>query len=122
MAEKPQKSKRHVSDDSDAPVFQSDPVTELRIRYAGAGPPAALTVRLIHSWNRGDVTSAEIMSTSSGPKDYLKTQVYEIFEAKAEIDRVAMVRGNGPTFFLLRANGAWFDITGKQIIREDTAK
>ena len=121
MAEKPQKPKRHTADSADAPVFHPEPVTELRIRYA-QGSPSALTVRLIHSWNRGDVTAAEIMSTSSGPKDYLKTQVYEIFETKAEIDRVAMVRGHGPTFFLLRVKGCWFDITGKQIIREDIPK
>jgi hypothetical protein len=121
MAEKPHKAKRRESDSADAPVFHSDPVTELRIRYA-QGQPAALTVRLIHSWNRGEITAAEIMSTSSGPKDYLKTQVYEIFDAKPEIDRVVMVRGNGPTFFLLHINGAWFDITGEQIIQDAKPK
>lgn len=88
----------------------------VKIRYA-RGDSAFLTVRLIASWNREDVNYAK-MSSSSGPKDYIWNDVYSLFQRNPKIDRVVMVRASGPPFFLLEAEHAWFDVTGKQIVKE----
>lgn len=73
-----------------------------------------MRVDLIAAWNRGDVTT--VMSASSGPKDYIKNVISAIFDKHPEIDRVVMVRGRGPTFFLLRTcDSAWRDVTGQVV-------
>lgn len=84
-----------------------------RVNYIDA-PGQALTVRLIHAWHRGDIP-APIMSASSGPKAYLKNDVYAIFEADSHIDAVLMVRAGGPTFFLLRRGPKYFDISRREV-------
>ena len=84
------------------------------IRYADG--TCALRIKLIYSWDHGSIVP---VSGSSGLKDYVKNDVWEIFQQQPEIERVVMVRANGPTFFLLRAKGAWFDISGKQVVRAE---
>jgi hypothetical protein len=83
-----------------------------RIRYAGETQGRSLEVDTIHTWNRGDV---EPVSGGSGLKDYVKNRVWQVFQDEPDVDRVVMVRANGPAFFLLRRLGYWFDVTGKQI-------
>jgi len=84
-----------------------------RISYKDA-PDQALTVRLIHAWHRGDIT-APIMSASSGPKAYIKNDVYYLFETNPLIEAVLMVRSSGPPFFLLRVGRMYFDVTNREV-------
>lgn len=82
-----------------------------RIRYADSSK--SLDVRLIHSWDRGE---ASPVSGGSGLKDYVKNQVWQLFEDHRDVDRIVMVRAWGPPLFLLRMKACWFDVTGKQVI------
>jgi hypothetical protein len=84
-----------------------------RVRYRDA-QDQSLTVRLIAVWHRADITEP-VMSASSGPKAYVKNDVYALFEANPAIDAVLMVRGHGPTFFLLRVGRRYFDISGQEV-------
>ncbi len=84
-----------------------------RICYKDA-PDQALRVTLIHAWHRGDIDHA-VMSASSGPKEYVKNDVYAVFETNPAIDAVLMVRGNGPPFFLLRVGRKYFDVSKREV-------
>lgn len=84
-----------------------------RIRYKDS-PDKALTVRLIHVWDRGDIP-APIMSASSGPKAYFKNYVYDVFDSNPQIDAVLMVRGSGPPFFLMTIGRQYFDISHREV-------
>ena len=86
-----------------------------RIRYKGADQ--VMTVTLIHAWHRGDIP-APIMSASSGPKSYLKNDVFYLFETNPQIEAVLMVRGKGPTFFLLRLGQTYFDVHSNEVLVE----
>lgn len=87
------------------------------IRYADGGP--SLGVRLIATWDRGGIP-APVMSASSGPKDYIKNRIFELFEAHPRINRVVMVRASGPAFLLMRdEDNCWFDMSGKQVVAEE---
>jgi hypothetical protein len=90
-----------------------------RIRYVDG--TTVLAVTEIYSWLREDIP-APIMSSSSGPKGYTKNDVFAIFNADPSIERVVMVRGHGPTFFLLNAGDVWTDITGRQVVQEPNLK
>lgn len=85
-----------------------------RVRYIDGSKSIAIT--LLHTWNRGEVVP---ISGSSGLKEYIKNDVWSLFEANLGVDRIVMVRGNGPTFFLMRNRGCWFDATGKQVVGEE---
>jgi hypothetical protein len=85
------------------------------IRYADGG--ASITVDLIHSWKRDEI-APPVMSNSSGPKDYVKNQIWALFNANPDVVKVVMVRGRGPFFLLTQTkDGCWFDMTGKQVIK-----
>jgi len=83
------------------------------VRYADSGP--SLSVREIHTWNRDDLT-APVMSASSGPKDYIKNQIYALFQQRPAVYQVMMVRAGGPPFLLLRETGGWIDVTGSRVV------
>ena len=86
------------------------------IRYADSKDGKSLAVRLIAKWDRGDIPEL-IMSPSSGPKDYIKNQIFSLFESRPTINRVAMVRASGPPFLLVRdQENCWYDSSGKQIV------
>lgn len=87
-------------------------MSEMRLRYKGSSN--ALTVTIIHEWERDDIPTP-VMSASSGPKDYLKNQIYTVFHGDLEVDRVAMVIGRGPAFVITRKGGKWFDSTRKEV-------
>ncbi len=90
--------------------------TPVKLRYADS-LTGTLTAYLIASWNRGEI-AAPVMSASSGPKDYVKNVIYQLFESGPGITRIVMMRGRGPTFYLFRReDGLWFDNTGKQVIQ-----
>lgn len=84
-----------------------------RVNYKAA-PDQALTVRLIAVWHRADIT-APIMSASSGPKAYIKNDVFALFEGNPAIEAVLMVRGHGPPFFLLRTGRRYFDVSKREV-------
>ncbi len=99
-----------------APTSPESRGTPVKLRYA-EGDGKTLTAFLITAWNRGDVP-APVMSASSGPKDYIKNEIYQLFETGPGITRIVMMRGRGPTFYLFRReDGVWFDNTGKQVIQ-----
>jgi hypothetical protein len=83
------------------------------VRYADA--ERGLDVTFIASWKRGDI-SEMVMSASSGPKDYIKNRIFAVFDGNAAIEEVAMVRGSGPVFLLVRAGAAWFDVSGRPVV------
>lgn len=85
------------------------------IRLAEGGP--SLEVNVVYEWNRGDLRGP-VMSAGSGPKDYIKNDVWALFAANPMVDRIIMVRAGGPPFLLMRrTDGYWFDMAGKQILR-----
>lgn len=84
-----------------------------RVSYKGA-PDQSLTVTLIHAWHRGDIDHA-VMSASSGPKEYIKNDVFYLFEDNPLIEAVLMVRANGPPFFLLRVGRQYFDVSKREV-------
>ena len=88
-------------------------MSELRLSYKD-GPGGALPVDVIHRWKRGDLP-APVMSASSGPKDYIENQIWSVFHADAEVESVAMVRGNGPAFIIIQKGGHWFDVAQKEL-------
>lgn len=93
---------------------------QFTVRYADRSE--SLTVRLIHQWNRGDI-GGPVMSASSGPKDYIKNQVWQAFSDTPSLDAVMMVRANGLTFVIFQRGGEYFDATGKQVaIKEAHSK
>jgi hypothetical protein len=83
------------------------------VRYADS--QQGLPISLIATWNRGDI-AAPVMSASSGPKEYLKNDVWLLFDTHKQVNRVILVRSAGALFFLMR-DGAncWFDVKGKQV-------
>lgn len=87
--------------------------TEATVRYADAAEH--LHVREIITWDRGDIPHP-IMSASSGPKAYLRNDIYEVFQISPHVDRVVMVRASGPPFLLLHAPNGWFDMSARQVI------
>jgi hypothetical protein len=85
----------------------------LRIQYAEGGP--LLEVRAIAAWDRGFMDAP--VGSSSGPKDYIKNDIWSIFQAQPEVNRVVMVRASGSPFLLIRStDNRWYDVTGKQVI------
>jgi hypothetical protein len=94
-------------------TFMSD---DIRLSYKDA-PDRALIVRLVRSWDRGDI-DAPIMSASSGPKAYVKNMVFALFESNAAIDAVLMVCGGGPPFLLVRVGNIYFDMIKREVVAE----
>ena len=86
----------------------------MKVRYADS--TESLTVRTIYSWDHNSLPEMA-MSTSSGPKDYLKNQAYVALNAAPGIDRVIMVRASDTPFFLIHhKTGTWHDVTGREVV------
>ena len=84
------------------------------VRYPGK--PEGLHVVLIARFTPGcsQLAGYPKMSTSSGPKDYLKNQIYEALEI-SKAHELLLVRGRGSTFALLRFGTRYFDIGGEPV-------
>lgn len=84
------------------------------VRYAGE--QASLRVALIASYRRGcsHLAGYPQMSSSSGPKDYLKNEIHALLMSPG-IDEVYLVRGRGPMFVLVRKGRNLFDMGGQQV-------
>ena len=84
---------------------------ETRVRYVDS--PDSLAVKLIKTWKRGDIKP--VMSASSGLKDYIKNQVWTLFEHDKEIDAVSMVIANGPFFLIIRKGRKYYDVGKEEV-------
>ena len=87
----------------------------MTIRYAGS--EERMEVSTIREWARGDVP-APVMSASSGPKDYIKNQVFAEFASRPDLERILMVIGTAKTsvpFCLFLVSGEWRDATKKSV-------
>lgn len=78
------------------------------------GSAQNLDVRVVVSWLRGDIDGM-VMSASSGPKDYIKNQIYAAFQQVPAVEEIALMRAGGPAFLVLRAGGRYFDATAREI-------
>jgi hypothetical protein len=98
----------------------------MKVAYA-ADPAIAITVNLIHAWERGHLRKP--VSGTSGPKDYTFNHVCAIFESYPGVARVLMVRGEfsrigtdqhpSPPFLLLEnAAGQVYDMEGEAVVVE----
>lgn len=87
------------------------------VRYHGE--EARLRVVLIASFRRGGVELAGYpqMSASSGPKDYLKNEIWTLLET-LKADEVYLVRGRGPMFPIIRHGRELRDIDAKLVVLE----
>ena len=54
------------------------------------------------------------MSSSSGPKDYLKNQIWNALN-HTKADELVIVRASGPTFALIRKGDEWYDVGGERV-------
>jgi hypothetical protein len=88
----------------------------MRVAYLES-PAAGIVVNLIRSWKRGEIE--QVMSSSSGPKDYVKNRIWQIFDDDPAIARVLMVRGqyskSAPFLVLVDASGKAFDMTNREV-------
>jgi hypothetical protein len=91
-------------------------MSEVRVRYKGTDT-AGLTVRLIKTWLRDgpEMTGLPILSTSGGPKEMMKNDVWGIFHRDAAIDAVSMVRAGASPFYIIRKGTQYFDVTNKEV-------
>jgi hypothetical protein len=87
------------------------------VRYADES--SSLHVVLIGSFRRGgsELAGYPQMSSSSGPKDYLKNQIWDLLDA-TKADEVYLVRGRGPMFPLIRTGSVLVDIDKRTVILE----
>jgi hypothetical protein len=85
------------------------------LRYASS--EQRLRVVLIASFRRGGVELAGYpqMSASSGPKDYLKNEIWQLLDT-LKADEVYLVRGRGPMFPIIRHGRMLHDIDAEPVI------
>ena len=91
-----------------------------RMRVAYKHDPAiGITVNLIRSWKRGEIAEP-VMSASSGPKAYLRNDIWSIFDTYPDIARVLMVRGEYlrsiPFLLMVSESGQVVDMAGKAVV------
>lgn len=87
----------------------------MTLAYAES-PHRTQRVKHVHTWEREDLEPM-VMSTSSGPKDYLKNQIHMAFDTDPRISRISMVVANMTPFCIFEVDGkSWHDCTGKQVI------
>ena len=80
--------------------------------------PSCLVERIDPSSVPGTLTQLIVMSASSGPKDYIKNQVFAEFASRPDLERILMVIGTAKTsvpFCLFLVSGEWRDATKKSV-------
>ena len=82
-------------------------MNEVRLRYKGQ--TQSLTATVIRTWKRGDL-SGPVMSASSGPKDYLKNDIWSVFALDLDIDAVALIMSAKALFVLVQKKGKTYDL------------
>jgi hypothetical protein len=68
----------------------------------------------VRTWKRGDLTHM-VMSTSSGPKDYLRNQIFAAFESDANIRAIALFVSAGVPVVLIQRGEQWADVSGAAV-------
>lgn len=87
----------------------------VHVGYAGA--EKTMGVRVVGEWRKGETEM--VMSTSSGPKDYVKNMMCMALDVTPEIEAIRMVIGEYKTsvpFCLLRIRGRWFDVSQREVV------
>jgi hypothetical protein len=87
----------------------------VRVGYKGSDKSMAVSV--VGEWRRGEVEM--VMSTSSGPKDYIKNLMCAALEQTPDVDTIRMVIGEykqSVPFCLMGVNGRWFDCSAKEVV------
>jgi hypothetical protein len=86
------------------------------LRYHG--DEARLRVVLIASFRRGGSELAGYpVIGSSGPKDYLKNQIWRLLQ-DTRASEVYLVRGRGPMFAIIRHGTELRDMDGRLVVLE----
>lgn len=84
-------------------------------------PKAGLAANLIRSWERGAIKEP-VMSTSSGPKDYICNYIWSIFDGCPAVSRVLLLRGQYtqsiPFLLVMNDAGEVCDMAGKEVVIE----
>lgn len=80
----------------------------LKVKYEDSYP---IECALIHSYKRTDAVIArgQVMSASSGPKDYLINDLIGVFYENEKIEQVALLYGGARMFVIVRIGSWWFD-------------
>ena len=87
------------------------------VRVGYAASDKRMTVSVVGEWRRGEVEM--VMSSSSGPKDYIKNLMCLALEQTPEVDTIRMVIGEykqSVPFCLMHARGKWFDCSAKEVV------
>lgn len=89
--------------------------TLVKLRYKGTDQ--FHTAHLSNNWQRIDpeIQAGQVMSASSGPKEYLRNKVISLFEDHPDIDAVWQMVLNRTPFFLMRTNTYFYDVTGREV-------
>jgi hypothetical protein len=89
----------------------------MRVSYR-EDPAVSFTANLIRAWARGEI-EGPVMSTSSGPKDYVRNHIWAIFDRFPDVASVLMVRGeythSRPFLLVTNEAGQIFDMAGKEV-------
>lgn len=90
----------------------SDPVL---IRYAGTSH--WFTALVTQTWKRDDAEMrlGPVMSSSSGPKDYLRNDIWKVFQVNPQIETITMLVLNRTPFLVMRAGLTYFDCSEREI-------
>jgi len=79
-----------------------------------AGDGRSIEAALIREWAAGEM-DGPVMSSSSGPKDYLKNAAWMLLD-RTSAARVALIKSTAALFFLWqRSDGEWFDVGGNPV-------
>lgn len=80
-------------------------------------PAITINVNVIWSWKRGEITP---VFGSSGLKDYLRNDVWSVFDHIREATKVVLVRGqylrSVPFLLVVDDAGRWFDMEAKEVV------
>ena len=85
------------------------------VRYQGDA--RSIDVKVWEDYARGDIP-APVMSASSGPKAYLKNDIFYAFESDPAIERIRLVVGHyrqSVPFALFFKLGCWRDCSGRPV-------
>jgi hypothetical protein len=90
----------------------------MRVAYRD-DPAIGITVTLIRSWRRGEI--APVYGTS-GLKDYLRNDVWTVFNRIPAAAKVVLLRGvylrSVPFLLIQNAGGRFFDMTAREVLLE----
>lgn len=111
-------TKRQKTDEAGPLASEGTNGSALSVVHVGyAGAEKTMGVRVVGEWRKGEAEM--VMSTSSGPKDYIKNLMCMALEVTPEVDTIRMVIGEykqSVPFCVLRIRGRWFDVSQKEVV------